>query len=307
MRLRGGVRRMQRGELVQDKLCFVQFIHPGKEHRPDAGRIKSWNRSKHKRKFLRNGGTYLHEGKLKEGEIVFWAEWEPESEVVKEIESPRTNGPQYVYTPYYVVPSSFKDVQNTDPFVFGERFYYTTCLQEKKGRPTQLRHIDEGSVILFGSLSEQTYFVVDTVFVVAGWIEHSRVNYRERLSEPVPEAYKHVTISPLYKEPFGEKRSLPVISPESWRLYFGATYENPLNGMFSFFPCLPYEDGEEGFARPRVRITNGITDNLPQFFKLTPQQSVHWVRALWDDVKKQVEEQGLKLGVFTALPQRRLQ
>lgn len=293
---------------MENKLCFVQFIHPGGEHQPDNdGTIKSWNMSGHKRKFLKNGGRYLHKGKLEEGEVVFWAEWEPESEVVKEIESPLPHGPRYVYTPYYVVPSTFKEVQNTDPFVFGERFCYTTCLQvNEDGRPTQLRHLDEGSVILFGSCLEQNYFVLDTVFVVAGWIEHSRVNYRKRLSESVQETYKHVTISPLYKEAFDEKRSLPVIGLELWRLYFGATYENPLNGMFSFFPCLPYEDGKEGFARPSVRITDIISDKLPQFFKLNPQKSLDKVRALWSDVKKQVEEQGLKLGVFTALPRKRL-
>jgi hypothetical protein len=25
---------------MENKLCFVQFIHPGGEHRPDAGRFK---------------------------------------------------------------------------------------------------------------------------------------------------------------------------------------------------------------------------------------------------------------------------
>jgi hypothetical protein len=287
---------------VENELCFVQFIHPGGEHRPDNGRFKGWNRSSHKRKFLKNSGRYLHEGKLEEGEIVCWAEWEPESEVVKEIDDPFTNGPRYIYRPYYVVPPSYEGLQNTDPFIFGEQFYYEGCQQRTKNGPTQLRYLARGSVLLFGSCVNQSDFVLDTVFVVDDWIEHSRSDFRERLVDAVPEAYKDVTISPWYQESFGEKKGcIQINASESWRLYFGATYEHLLNGMFSFFPCLPYE-GEKGFARPRIRIRGVITDNLSQGKKLNPQESLHDVKTLWDEVAKQVEEQGLRLGVFTGIP-----
>jgi hypothetical protein len=111
---------------------------------------------------------------LEEGKIVFWAEWEPESEVIEEINNRLTNVPRYIYRPYYVVPSNYKDLQSTDPFVFGERFYYIGCQQvDKNDRANQLRYLEKGSVILFGSCVGQSDFVLDTVFVVAGWIEHS--------------------------------------------------------------------------------------------------------------------------------------
>ncbi|HEX6182519.1 MAG TPA: hypothetical protein VFZ44_01325, partial [Pyrinomonadaceae bacterium] len=107
-----------------------------------------------------------------------------------------------------------------------------------------------------------------------------------------------------YQEPFdGAKNCVPSNSSLSWRLYFGATYENPLAGMFSFFPCLKYEEGGMGFARPRVSMKGLISDKLNQKYKLTVVESLHGVKALWDEVVRQVEGQGLKLGVFTDIPE----
>lgn len=295
---------LKRSKRLEDKLCFVQFIHPGGDPQPGRGGFKSWNRSRrHKRKFLKNSGRFLNGGKLEEGEIAFWAEWEPESELISEISPPLPGGPRYVYRPYYVTPTSYERLQNTDPFVFGERFYYTGCQQKSNNRPTQLRHLSRGTVILFGSCINQSDFVVDTVFVVDDWIDHSPGDYKKLLAGAVPQAYKDVTISAWYQEPFGERKSLMLLnSSDSWRLYFGATYENPLNGMFSFFPCLPYESGKRGFARPRIHIRGVVTDNLPQGMKLNPQESLHNVKSLWEEVVEQVGEQGLMLGVFTDMP-----
>jgi hypothetical protein len=66
---------------VQDKLCFVQFMHPGGEHQTSGDTIP-WNTEGHKRKGLVQRGRASHDGKISEGEIVFWGEWEPESLVV---------------------------------------------------------------------------------------------------------------------------------------------------------------------------------------------------------------------------------
>ena len=42
-----------------DRLCFVQFIHPGLEHEPDLAAGRSWNTGTHRRKFLRQPGRFL--------------------------------------------------------------------------------------------------------------------------------------------------------------------------------------------------------------------------------------------------------
>jgi hypothetical protein len=288
---------------MKNKLCFVQFIHPGGEHSPDKGNIKFWNRDGHQRKFLKNSGRYLRADKIEEGEIIFWAEWEPESEVITRIAQPLPKGPHFIYEPYYVVPSSYEELQNTDPFVFGSQFYYEGCKQSKQGRPTQLRYLSRGSVILFGSCVNMQDFVLDTVFVVDDWIEHNRGNFRSLLADAVPEVYKIVTVSPWYHESFSEAKGCSKReASQSWRLYSGAMQESPINGMFSFFPCLPYEPATKGFARPRIRIPSIVTGNLPQGQRMNPQEDIHQVKGLWDEVVRQVLGQGLMLGVLTSLP-----
>jgi len=42
-----------------ERLCFVQFIHPGGEHEPDDGDLKLWNCGAHRRKFMKARGRYL--------------------------------------------------------------------------------------------------------------------------------------------------------------------------------------------------------------------------------------------------------
>ena len=63
---------------MENRLCLVQFIHPGGEHRPDIGSSKHWNRGSHKRKFVRQPGRSISAGSVQDGPIVFWAEWEAE-------------------------------------------------------------------------------------------------------------------------------------------------------------------------------------------------------------------------------------
>jgi hypothetical protein len=289
---------------MENKLCFVQFIHPGGEHTPDKGNIKFWNRAGHQRKFIKNPGQYINSDKIEDGEMVFWAEWEPESKVASHITNPLPDGPRYIYNPYYVVPPSYDELQNTDPFVFGQQFYYEGCKQRRATGPTQLRYLSRGSVILFGSCVGRQDFVLDTVFVVDDWIDHNRADFRKLLADAVPEAYKVITVSPWYHESFSENKGcIKTVASQSWRLYFGAMFENPIHGMFSFFPCLPYEDGSKGFARPRIRIPRIVTGNLTQGQRLNPQNGLHSVKTLWEEVVRQVIEQGLMLGVCTEIPQ----
>jgi hypothetical protein len=293
---------------MENELCLVQFIHPGGEHRPDDGLFKLWNKAAHKRKFLKQAGKYLSAGKLNDGAIGFWTEWEPESKVVRTILDPIAGGPRYIYEPFYFSPQSYGGLQNTDPFVFGERFHYTGCQQRTSRGPTQLRYLQRGSVILFGSCERKSRFVLDTVFVVERWMDHRRDDYHWILNEAIPEEYFCVTILPWYRQSDRESASCTHANAhESWRLYFGASYDNPVEGMFSFFPCLPFELATHGFARPVITLPGAITDNLYQGKRINPQTRVEDVKAMWDQVVAQVQEQGLALGIYAAMPPRIVQ
>lgn len=276
--------------------CFVQFIHPGSEHRSP----KPWNTGEHCRKFLQVRGSYVAapNAPVEMGRVVFWGEWEAESEG-EPIASTVPDGPRWIHRPYYICPASYSgDLQNTDPFVFGDRFLYTLCRQTKpirgRARPTFLRDLAPGSLILFGSLKGGD-FVLDTVLVVAEGVLHDSLGWSTALAGRVSETYADVTMRPTYQRAW----------PHELRLYGGATLDEPVAGMFSFAPCLPSTVAPKGFARPAIRLNDVITPGLMMGAKATRSLSVERVKELWDSVVAQVIEQKLALGVRFDLPPRR--
>jgi hypothetical protein len=279
---------------MRERRCFVQFIHPGGEHQPDGGDLKFWNRGAHRRKFLKSRGRYLDRGAFREGEIVFWGEWEPESRVVARYPDHVADGPRFLYEPFFVEHRDRAWRQNTDPFVFGERFHYTGCMQNTRRGPTQLRFLAPGSLVLFGSCREKARFVVDTVLVVGEFVDHSARDWEQKLDGRISSTYRKVTVEPWYRGAGPDARS--------HRLYFGATPQDPAGGLFSFVPCQPYDENRRGFARPEVRIPGFITPHLTQGKKIARDLSLAEIGELWEQVVGQVEDQGVSLGTYAELP-----
>lgn len=183
--------------------------------------------------------------------------------------------------------------QNTDPFVFGDHFHYTGCLQHTRFGPTQLRYLAPGTVILFGSRVNGGEFALDTVLVVDRYLDHSVGTYA-KVRRQVSSGYAVATLDPWYR---GD-----VPTDRSHRLYFGATFDRPLEGMFSFVPALPSRDAPQGFARATLDVPDAITPTMAQGKRLNPQPSIGAVRRLWDEVVRQVRAQGLELATFFDLP-----
>ncbi len=270
---------------MRQKLCFVQFLHPGVEHRPDGAGL-GWNRGQHRRRFMVGRGRYLEEGSPTRGSFTFWGEWEAGARLVGTFDG-SDQGPRFLFEPFFRPPRGYSGLQNTDPFVFGERFHYTGCLQHTKRGPTQLRYLSPGSVVLFGSCVAGR-FALDTLFVVADFIDHS-VEDRDRLTGRISGLYREVTVEPWYANLEDHTRS--------YRLYFGATYENQVAGMFSFVPCLPVGERPRAFRRPVIDIEDLITPGLKQGKRLNPLGDVLEARRWWQQVVDQVREAGLGLAV----------
>lgn len=174
---------------------LVQFMHPGAEHKP-AGEGRDWNSGHHKRIFLRSPGTYINkDGAAESSSLLFWAEWEADADLVKRYENAPRYQPHYLFEPYYRPRSSYLGLANTDPFVFGEHFHYAGCQQYRKGSPTQLHRLPDGSVVLFGSRINKTKFALDTVLVVAKSTYHC---YEElpHIRRQVSRTYDEVTLHP---------------------------------------------------------------------------------------------------------------
>ena len=281
---------------------FVQFPHPGREHSPDYGDWKEWNPTRkpngcdnsHGRKFLEIDGACVGSMDLEQaekGKLWAWAEWEPESRVLRRFPADEAEMPHYLWEPVWQPRRDYRGLHNTDPFIF-DGFYYTNC---KQGSLPGLRKLGRGSVIVFGSM-KKPYWVVDTVLVVADYVDHIAQDYKQLLLQRAPQSLWHATLS----EYDNAKSSLDL------RFYQGATHDAPTNGMFSFFPCLPAEQSSP-FPRPHIELPTGyFNPNLSQGAKGCAigagPVAKSTVRELWHSVAEQVLDQGLRLGVWAQSP-----
>jgi hypothetical protein len=283
---------------MDERRFVVQFLHPGGEHAPDTQVGKRWNRGAHARKFLVAEGNCARGDESHDGQVAFWGEWEPTSRLVSDLAAanvaePWQRFPRYLMAPTLEQPDSFNELRNTDPCVLGG-FWYTGCQQRATNA---VRWLAPGSVVLFGSRAgprPSPAFVLDTVFVVASYVDHNASSFRTLLRGKVPDAYFVSTLEPWY---WGTQ-SDP--SDPGYRLYFGATREAPLNGMFSFFPAEPWTSQVRGFPRPRI-TDETVSNGKSQGYKLT-EVSMDGAAAAWARVCDQVLAADLWLGTSAKMP-----
>lgn len=290
--------------------CFVQFMHPGGEWGPEAGHSgpRAWNlvTGGHGRKFVWSPGTWLRDGRPEHLEqLAFWCEWEAPSRKTTRMNT--ETEPQWLHQPWLEVPRTFDCLQNTDPCVFGG-FFYTGCRQHRGHHPTRLHDLAPGSVIAFGS-SIGERFRLDTVFVVAGSVLHDANNWEDSLKGRVPDDYLNLTIRPWYAD-CAEPGCTPIEPPDAggYRLYFGATYDHPVDGMFSFFPASTPELYERGFPRPAILGEGVLSDAINgrlQAYKVTVPGHPEGMKDLWEELRRQVVDAGLGLGIAAELPESR--
>ncbi|MDR1893140.1 MAG: hypothetical protein LBQ61_00405 [Spirochaetales bacterium] len=295
---------------------IVQFPHPGKEHGRDTknGSRKSWNVCRrngrdvgHARKFLLSPGVYIEDDKAGRGDLVFWGEWEPPSGVVR-IPKDGPFHPGYLHTPYYTFPPGYPPagqgrLQNTDPFVFGGKFRYGLCKQGGRNK-SALAALEKGSLILFGSYKEDNkspVFQLDTVFVIAGYKEYPIQNPAELAGEGV---WYKLVIEAAFPRPAANP-------PLVFRLYYGATYEKPYDGMYSFSPARLYKETNPGF--PRVTLGakecerfsgNYINPALKQGKKISAAAPAE-IKTFWEQIRAISRTQGCVEGVRFAMPKER--
>ena len=286
---------------MESKLKIVQFSHPGKEHGHDKTNPnhKSWNDDEHKRKFLLSEGCYVDKNnQMQKGNIVFWGEWEPDSDV-QPLNQLKPYYPKWLHTPYLpeILPPSTgyqKIYQNTDPCVFGDYFKYFVCKQyrQKTMKSTALATLDKGSLILFGSTANNAFFQLDTVFVVSDFIEYNP-NDSNALSEYKLGVYRDFVFKMAFPKPIGCDLTL--------RLYKGATFDNPFEGMYSFSPAQIWNNQTLGFPRvpltkESLKNTKYITNNLNAAPKCSTS-SISEIKDLWTEIRNLSRKNGCVEGV----------
>jgi hypothetical protein len=212
-------------------------------------------------------------------------EWEAPSYVKKEW-PPQAPLPRFLHTPVWEHPTDSDPRQNTDPWVFGDCFRYSNCRQ-----PSQpaLRTLTRGSVIIFGS-SLSGNFVVDTVFVVTDSCPFSPADPPE-----TDDAFRVCTVESLLTD---EK-----YAGNPFTLYWGATYEASINGMYSFVPCRRADAQKPRFPRPLISLPGQYLNPRAQAPKGAGQpRSLEEVRQQWENVRKQIQAADCLLGVHFSTP-----
>lgn len=296
---------------------LIQFMHPGGQPQIRAPGRKEWNTRSHCRSFLAVDGTSTRDVAGAGGisrRLGVWAEWEASARAVP------TGSPiaPYAFEPVRPVFPSEPRLQNTDPYIFDGPFIYSNCRQVRKnGRPTQLRELARGDVILFGSHLDRQ-FVLDTVFVVADSVLFRPSTGAQDLSSLVPSSFVEATLRPLagIRRPLESiPQSAALCGPEecdddddsdacgapcsessaiSYRLYRGATPETPIDGMFSFAPARPIFDQVLPFPRPSIGLSF-ISEALRQNWRSC---AVPDIPEAWRSVAHLVLESGLELGTY---------
>lgn len=267
---------------------FVQFPHPRDEHKPPAsGRDMPWNVGDHARKFLVTRGRYVGEDfEPHDEELAFWGEWEPPSRIEQRWD-PANGLPRALHRPYWMTPASSTFRQNTDPWVFGPTMLYSNCRQA--GR---MKELAAGSVICFGS-TIAGQFCVDTVFVVAASGPWSPAQADRVTAEDAFIVCTAQSLATSRRD--GQKR---------YRLYRGATFEDPVHGMFCFVPARLARSASVRFRRPAITLPGfinpastrgprGVRHPLP----------VSRVSDAWSEIRRQVIADGLLTAVHLDTPE----
>ncbi|WIY06764.1 hypothetical protein QRX60_24005 [Amycolatopsis mongoliensis] len=290
---------------MTDTACFVQFPHPGAEHR-FAGDEMPWNVGRHGRKFLVAPGQYVDgDDQRREGEMVFWAEWEPPSRVERRWPD-EDDLPRALHRPYWTRPPRSWPRQNTDPWVFGERMIYSNCKQTAgtPRRRTAMQSLPLGSLICFGS-TRHDRFRVDTVFVVAG-AQPWTPGRTEGLN--VDEAFIVCTAQSLTPTAVNAGRAgcNPVCPPDielQLTFYRGATIDNPVHGMYSFVPARPIGHPQLRFQRAAVYMPGLINPAVVMNpWGARRPLRIADVHEAWMSLRNQVFGQDLVLATYLATP-----
>ena len=299
-----------------------------------------WNNGSHRRKFLKCPGEFVdriqnvHHNELRfslpqKSELLFWGEMEFPTAVHK-INNPEIDSkyPHYIHEPiaqkrlqfdadneeqlYKLYGSAFENdgtvfydasmgYQNTDPYVFGDYFSYSCCKQNRNGKPVKLQRLLPGDVIIYYS-TEKNSFMIDTVFVVGEVVGRYKRNYYDEIKPYITEMYNQTVILPAL---YGS--GLNIDNKAEFTLYHSATYNNPVNGMFSYFPC---RLSSEGFAKgfPRFELCNGkLTDDIQikqkQGFGILETKGQNHIKDIWMILTEQITQSGFLLGIQADEPQ----
>lgn len=267
-----------------------------------------WNESGlHHRKLLESyTATIVDKSCIKKcnSHITFVGEWECCSE--------HRPNPQYntnikdiyqdIHSPFLTTLDSHTHVLNTDPFVFGDYFYYACCKKREAMKP--------GDIVIFG-YSQRNFrykLFVDTVMVLLGsyLIKNNEDKY-------FPLAYYNVTLSKILPHEkvwvgkmYDNTKNIEHIYNDLEDVYNKMYDEN--KKMFSFVPCKRVIEDSHNTpimsSQPVITVQNNngnkllAASNGNHIVVSSPAEMKH----IFDDIVSQVQNQGFDLGIYMPMP-----
>ena len=128
---------------------------------------------------------------------------------------------------------------------------------------------------------------MDTVFVVSDYIEYDVADPNALSSEKI---YRDYVFKMAFPEPFDNSLKL--------RMYKGASFENPFEGMYSFSPSQIWDERKLGFPRVPLKNmpSNYINPNLNTAPKVT-NASIVEVKEFWESIVQASRSAGCVEGV----------
>jgi hypothetical protein len=242
---------------------------------------------------MKTMGKYVENGSLKEGNLCYWAEWEPPSTVEGISQRGNALNPNYLHTP--ALPENIpynEGLQNTDPYIFDGPFKYLLCRQFRQ-KPrlniSRMTGIPEGSLILFGSnknISGVQHFLLDTILVV-----QSRIPYNPRnnpLTNRISKSYNDIVYTKAFQY---------YIQDLNLTLYQGATFEMRIDDMFSYVPSKIYKSPSDSFQRISIPKSVYIAPGMNTGFRESRNLSIKEIRNYWEVLVTITREHACLLGV----------
>ena len=274
---------------------IIQFIHTAKEATPDTinSSIIPWNNHiSHRRKFILSNGQYINNDEIKEGELVFWGEWEAQSKIIK-LRNNLPNQPKYL-NQAFLDNSVENKTHNTDPYVFGTNFKYLICRQRTY---KILRNLEPYSMILFGS-NINSQFCLDTLFIVS---DNSKIFSTNSLRNVfnIKSQYYYASVQQLLNDKNNDI---------NYQFYNGVQYRSKgkYGEIYSFSPSKVYNANNELdfiFKQPKLSL-DIISDNLTHGINTSNNRNftISEIVYYWNKIVKQIENHGLLRGVYFENP-----
>ena len=205
------------------------------------------NCGNHRRKCIMRPGlslTSISGNPIKEN-LVFWGEYEPYSRACI---LGNAQGPKALHDVLYPASGNYAcpiDGLNTDPYIYGDEFYYICC--GRKDNKEAIQYVPD-DIILFGSTKKSsrdngTYdFELDTVFVVKG--------IRSIESFDVNSQYYKIGIQPH----MNLLRANGLLDSQNLNVIVGRMYSENAD-MFSYVPAWPALKDIAQFKKPIIDLT----------------------------------------------------